>query len=183
MHAGRTPAALQARARARYAGVGPEPGRVHPAQTRQGRSCNRKAVAVRVSRPKVCAAAVGIRVVFPGLPKFDKISFRDRSHPSESPVLTGQRRSELVALSSLRLLELDPSPAPTPPTIQYTSPRAGQPNTSFRWNLLILSRIPQFQRTCQIFLTKSYFCSLPLFYFSSVFFLTLFRDLPKMLRR
>ncbi len=27
-----------------------------------------------------------------------------------------------------RLLELDPSPAPTPPTLQYTSPRAGQPN-------------------------------------------------------
>ncbi len=118
MHAGRIPTALQARAGARYAGVGPEPGWVNPARTRRGRSCNRDAVAVRHRLPMVCAAAAGTLIVYPGMPKLDKISFRERSHPSEYPVLTGLRQSESVALSSLRLLELDPSPAPTPPTLQ-----------------------------------------------------------------
>ncbi len=46
MHTGRTPAALQARAWARYAGVGPEPSRDHPARTRRRRSCNRVSVTV-----------------------------------------------------------------------------------------------------------------------------------------
>jgi hypothetical protein len=128
MHTGRTPAALQARAGARYAGVGPEPGRIHPARTRRGRSCNRGSVTVRACLNR-CAMLPLAHAASCALGRLALTSsrLRRRSLPSESPVLPRPRRSGPVALPSPRLLELDPSPAPPPPTLQYTSPRAGQP--------------------------------------------------------
>jgi hypothetical protein len=59
MHTGRTPAALHARAGARCAGLGPEPGRDHPARTRRGRTCNRIAVAVRGLLPRDALLPLG----------------------------------------------------------------------------------------------------------------------------
>jgi hypothetical protein len=70
---GLTPDSLWARAWARYAGVGPDPGRDHPAWTRRGRSCHCGAVSEHNLEPDFScfndATAEGTRVVFPGLPE------------------------------------------------------------------------------------------------------------------
>ncbi len=126
------PAALQPRARDRCAGVGPEPGRDHPARTLRGRSCNRTMRAC-LYRGALLPLAHAISCAL-GRLGLTNSRLRRRSLPSESPVLPGQRRSGPVALQSPRLLELDPSPAPTPPTLQYTSQRACQPKFIKNYN-------------------------------------------------
>ncbi len=129
LHAHRTyPSRTAGKGRGEIRQRGPRARPDHPARTRRGRSCNSGPVAVRAC-PFRCTLLPLAHATSCALGRLGLTSSRlkRRSLPSEFPVLPGPRRSGPVTLPSLRLLELDPSPAPTPPTLQYTSLRAGQP--------------------------------------------------------